>query len=386
MEVNNNCECPRCHNIFPVTNKIMHDAHCTEENPMPLDASRINGLNQEENKEEIKEERNIPIKEEKNIPIKKPPSGEFPDVFECDICHQIFMEKERDDHMFCHNLEKEEKNRQNNYEPSQEEIARQREIEKQIERDKRKRQHNIERNNNRNNYRNNNMNNPMFPNDFSNDINMENPNDNLGVGNFLNNLRNVISQQSSSSNNSNYSNYSNYNYNNNNPNGGFSNSNSNVTFRFETIGPNGQRNVRIFQNNGNDGQNQFQSPIFFSSSNNRRRRQIPFMSINDGIFENIFEEFLQRMGSREHPTDEEILNELPETQIEDVNKLDQEKKNCIICLEDFKNGDKAIILPCIHLFHTECIKNWLKTQNTCPICKFKLTGENINAGNGNMGE
>ena len=41
-------------------------------------------------------------------------------------------------------------------------------------------------------------------------------------------------------------------------------------------------------------------------------------------------------------------------------------------------GDKAIILPCIHLFHTECIKNWLKTQNTCPICKFKLTGENLN--------
>ncbi len=85
------------------------------------------------------------------------------------------------------------------------------------------------------------------------------------------------------------------------------------------------------------------------------------------------------MGSRENPTDEEILNELPETQIEDVNKLDPEKKNCIICLEDFKNGDKAIILPCIHLFHTNCIKNWLKTQNTCPICKFKLTGENINS-------
>ena len=99
------------------------------------------------------------------------------------------------------------------------------------------------------------------------------------------------------------------------------------------------------------------------------------------------------MGSRENPTDEDILNELPETQIEDVNKLDPEKKNCIIkldpekknciiCLEDFKNGDKAIILPCIHLFHNECIKNWLKTQNTCPICKYKLTGENM----GNMAQ
>ncbi|MBO6088931.1 MAG: hypothetical protein J6P37_01275 [Lachnospiraceae bacterium] len=41
--------------------------------------------------------------------------------------------------------------------------------------------------------------------------------------------------------------------------------------------------------------------------------------------------------------------------MEDVSKLDPEKKNCVICLEDFKNKDKAIILPCIHLFHKTCI-------------------------------
>ena len=118
-----------------------------------------------------------------------------------------------------------------------------------------------------------------------------------------------------------------------------------------------------------------------SSSSSRGRRIIPFFDFNNGLFgDDFLTEFLQRMGSRENPTDEDILNELPETQIEDVNKLDPEKKNCIICLEDFKNGDKAIILPCIHLFHNECIKNWLKTQNTCPICKYKLTGENM----GNM--
>ena len=75
---------------------------------------------------------------------------------------------------------------------------------------------------------------------------------------------------------------------------------------------------------------------------------------------------------------------MPETQIEDVSKLDQEKKNCVICLEDFKNHDKAIILPCIHLFHKNCIKNWLKKKNTCPICKFKLTGSNIESQNNNF--
>ena len=56
--------------------------------------------------------------------------------------------------------------------------------------------------------------------------------------------------------------------------------------------------------------------------------------------------------------------------------LDNDKKNCVICMEDFKNGDVTTNLPCLHMFHTNCIQSWLKTQNTCPICKFKLTQAN----------
>ena len=192
-------------------------------------------------------------------------------------------------------------------------------------------------------------------------MDIEDPNN---FGNLINDLRNAISGQQRP----NMNNYE-RSRRNNNPNNPNNHSNSNVNVRIETIGPNGQRIVQTY--------NQPQSEMNIFSNN--RRRNISFIDFNDGIFGNIFSDFLQRMGSRENPTDEEILNELPETQIEDVNKLDPEKKNCIICLEDFKNGDKAIILPCIHLFHTNCIKNWLKTQNTCPICKFKLTGENINS-------
>ena len=45
---------------------------------------------------------------------------------------------------------------------------------------------------------------------------------------------------------------------------------------------------------------------------------------------------------------------------------------------NFKNGDTTTNLPCLHMFHTNCIQSWLRTQNTCPICKFKLTQDNIN--------
>ena len=43
--MNNDYECPRCHNFFPNSNKVMHDIRCTIENPMPLDQSRLIQLN-----------------------------------------------------------------------------------------------------------------------------------------------------------------------------------------------------------------------------------------------------------------------------------------------------------------------------------------------------
>ena len=80
----------------------------------------------------------------------------------------------------------------------------------------------------------------------------------------------------------------------------------------------------------------------------------------------------------QHPVPDTIVNELPEITIDSVDKLDGDKKDCTICLNSFKHGDKALILPCIHIFHTDCIKNWFKTQNTCPNCKFKMDANSLN--------
>ena len=74
--------------------------------------------------------------------------------------------------------------------------------------------------------------------------------------------------------------------------------------------------------------------------------------------------------------EDEIINNYPISKIQDINKLSEDKKKCIICLEDFKNNDDTIILPCIHIFHEECIKNWMKKNDSCPICKFHINTEN----------
>ena len=52
-----------------------------------------------------------------------------------------------------------------------------------------------------------------------------------------------------------------------------------------------------------------------------------------------------------------------------------ESKECVICFVDYAEGDQTVTLPCAtqHMFHEECITRWLKSNNTCPLCKEPVT-------------
>ena len=52
--------------------------------------------------------------------------------------------------------------------------------------------------------------------------------------------------------------------------------------------------------------------------------------------------------------------------------IEIEKNKCIICLNNYKIHDKISYLPCLHLFHSGCIKEWLKRSNICPLCKNEM--------------
>ena len=43
--------------------------------------------------------------------------------------------------------------------------------------------------------------------------------------------------------------------------------------------------------------------------------------------------------------------------------------NCIICMENFNENELVKQLPCGHVFHGECIDQWLGEQKNCPFCK-----------------
>ena len=59
-----------------------------------------------------------------------------------------------------------------------------------------------------------------------------------------------------------------------------------------------------------------------------------------------------------------------------TDKYDKKKYNecyqCIICMEEFNEGEEVTLLPCEHIFHMECIEKWLLKEKTCPFCKSEI--------------
>ena len=83
---------------------------------------------------------------------------------------------------------------------------------------------------------------------------------------------------------------------------------------------------------------------------------------------------------------EELINNLPvfkvdEKFMEKSQKEDNKNENfekCVVCMEKYKINDDIKTLPCFHIFHKECIEQWLKAgKDTCPICKNKVNNNEL---------
>merc|ERR1719401_381878 len=54
---------------------------------------------------------------------------------------------------------------------------------------------------------------------------------------------------------------------------------------------------------------------------------------------------------------------------EELVKAPPGRRECIICLEEYRAGDSQATLPCFHVFHRACAREWLGRCLKCPICK-----------------
>ncbi|MDV3193989.1 MAG: RING finger domain-containing protein [Sweet potato little leaf phytoplasma] len=87
-----------------------------------------------------------------------------------------------------------------------------------------------------------------------------------------------------------------------------------------------------------------------------------------------FESQLSAMTESEYgmvPTNRRAMEEMVKrVKCEDI----EDDQSCVICLEKIEREEKIGILqmPCLHLFHENCINKWLRNSHYCPICRFEM--------------
>ena len=190
---------------------------------------------------------------------------------------------------------------------------------------------------------------------------------NINISNMNNNMEN---------NNMNSNNMNNNNINSNNINNNMDNNNININNRNTNMNNNNMNSNNINTNNNSIINNNLIDESFINNetlslnfSNDLNEREIE--SHEEVDLNRFFMRNNNNINNLVGPI-KKILNALPENRIADVNKLNEENRKCLICLEEYVNNDNIIYLPCFHIFHKKCIIPWIKTHVNCPLCKINI--------------
>lgn len=75
------------------------------------------------------------------------------------------------------------------------------------------------------------------------------------------------------------------------------------------------------------------------------------------------------------PASRKFLDRLKEERITGDDLLEENNKECLVCLEEQKVGGMGVKLPCGHLYHRSCVVDWLNRHCTCPCCRFEVESD-----------
>lgn len=78
---------------------------------------------------------------------------------------------------------------------------------------------------------------------------------------------------------------------------------------------------------------------------------------------------MERDIGTQTPLSPETINKFPTRKYAN----DEQHTTCAVCVDEFKVGVPVRQLPCQHIFHPECIDEWLNEYSSvCPLCKMNL--------------
>jgi hypothetical protein len=93
---------------------------------------------------------------------------------------------------------------------------------------------------------------------------------------------------------------------------------------------------------------------------------------------NIVNNYFGRTQEEVLKINKEILDKMLITDLKPVKyseKVNVFEINCTICIEDFNENSDVIVLECKHIFHFECLKDWLLRNLVlpkCPNCNYNV--------------
>jgi len=96
---------------------------------------------------------------------------------------------------------------------------------------------------------------------------------------------------------------------------------------------------------------------------------IPPAAQADAVGDAVSQQELQQMQDFKRIVPDE---ELAKLQVVAFSELQTDEKNCSICLDEFLAESQLYTIPCKHLFHKECLTDWVAENYKCPVCRGEI--------------
>lgn len=94
------------------------------------------------------------------------------------------------------------------------------------------------------------------------------------------------------------------------------------------------------------------------------------------LFNNMYNNFMQPVEV--FPTQSQIESATRRVRYCDISR--PTNTQCPISMDEFNDNDMVtVIRPCGHIFHTEHLMNWFRTNCRCPVCRYDIRDYNSNA-------
>ncbi|XP_073034406.1 E3 ubiquitin-protein ligase ATL42-like [Primulina eburnea] len=104
----------------------------------------------------------------------------------------------------------------------------------------------------------------------------------------------------------------------------------------------------------------------------RRGENVPNANVRVRVRDGLF-----RLSSSATGVDKAVIESLPSFRFSSISGS-WDGLECSVCLSKFKDVEILRLLPkCKHAFHIGCIDQWLEKHSTCPLCRRKISQEDV---------